>query len=180
MIVLLHDGKILSFFKKSFYSIINAITDVEFKQSASDFRIIRRKVANAIVDMKEYYRFSKGIFSWVGFNTCYIDYQAEKRANGKTKWSFTKLMKYAIEGIVAFTTLPLVIPILIGILAFITAIIMLIVSICVPNQLNIIITVVLFLFSMQFVFMGIIGEYLGHVYIENKNRPIYIIKEKIG
>lgn len=173
------DGKVLSLFKKAFYSIINAMADTEFRQGASDFRMVRRKVADAMIDMKEYFRFSKGIFSWVGFNTYYMEYSAEKRANGNTKWSFKKLMKYAKEGIIAFTTMPLKLPIWFGLITMLASIIMLIISITNYNMLNVIITVMLFLFSIQFIFMGIMGDYLAHTYIENKNRPIYIIKEKI-
>lgn len=173
------EGKALSLCKRAFYSIINSIAETEFKQGASDFRMIRRKVADAIIDIKEYYRFSKGIFSWVGFNTYYMEYSAEKRANGNTKWSFKKLAQYAKEGIVAFTTMPLKLPIWFGMIAMPAILVMLIITIINYSQLNLIITLIIFLFGLQFIFIGIIGEYLAHTYIENKNRPIYIVKEKI-
>ena len=173
------EGKVLSFFKDAFYKIINLVTNMEFKQGASDFRIIRRNVADSILEMKEYFRFSKGIFSWIGFNTYYMEYNAEKRANGNTKWSFIKLLKYAFMGIMSFTIMPLKIPIFIGMLLFILAIVMLVVSINNPSTLNILITFCSTLFSLQFIFIGVIGEYLGLSYIEDKKRPDYIVKERI-
>ncbi len=174
------DGVILKLCKKAFNYIINAISETEFKDNASDFRMMRRKVANAIIDIPEYYRFLKGIFSWIGFNNYYIEYEVEKRATGTTKWSFRKLFVYAKEGILAYTTMPLKLPIVFGILGILASIVMLIITIISYSSLNVIITIMLFLFGIQFIFMGIMGEYLAHDYIENKHRPIYILKEKIG
>lgn len=180
------EGKILRFFKKRFYKLINKMTEVEFKDGASDFRLFRRNMVDAILSMTEYYRFSKGIFSFVGFNTYYMPYQVEKRLNGKTKWSFKKLFKYAIDGIVSFTTTPLrastILGILISICSFIYLIVLvvktIIMGIDVPGYASII-GITLLLGGIQLLALGIIGEYLARTYIENKRRPIYIAKEII-
>ena len=179
-----HEGKILAFFKKRFYKLINKITDVEFVNGASDFRIFRRTVVDAILSMTEYYRFSKGIFSFVGFNTYYMPYQVNERANGKSKWSFIKLFKYAIDGIVSFTTTPLKLATYLGMFisffSFIYLIIIVIktlaMGIDVPGYASLI-GIILLLGGIQLLALGIIGEYLSRTYIENKRRPIYIAKE---
>ena len=108
------EGKVLSLFKKAFYKLINAVADTPFVSGASDFRLMSRKVVDAILSVTEYHRFSKGIFSWVGFNTFYMPYKALERANGKSTWSFFKLVKYAIEGIVGYTTAPLKLSMFVG------------------------------------------------------------------
>ena len=162
------------------------MTEVEFKDGASDFRIFRRNMVNAILSMTEYYRFSKGIFSFVGFNTYYMPYQVEKRLNGTTKWSFRKLFKYAIDGIVSFTTTPLKVSTVLGMIisfcSFIYLIVIvvktLIMGIDVPGYASLL-GVVLLLGGIQLLALGIIGEYLARTYIENKRRPIYITKEII-
>ena len=182
-----HESKILRFFKKSFYKIINKITEVEFKDGASDFRIFKRNMVDAILSMTEYYRFSKGIFSFVGFNTHYMPYQVNERLNGKTKWSFVKLFKYAIDGIVSFTTTPLKLATFLGMIisffSFIYLIIVviktLIMGIDVPGYASLI-GIILLLGGIQLLALGIIGEYLARTYIENKRRPIYITKEIIS
>lgn len=173
-------------FSNLFYKIINKISDVEFVPGASDFRLLNRKMVNAIIEMNEYYRFSKGIFSFVGFNTYYMPYNADKRASGESKWSFWKLFKYAIDGIVAFTTAPLRIATIIGIIisafAFIYFIVLIVqtlaLGIDVPGYASTIGTVLL-LGGIQLFALGIIGEYLGRTYVETKRRPIYIAKEII-
>lgn len=178
------EGKILSGFKNLFYKLINKISEVEFVSGASDFRMFRRRMVDAILSMQEYYRFSKGIFSWVGFNTYYMPYQAEDRANGTSKWSFWKLFKYAIDGIVSFTTTPLRIATVLGLFisfgSFIYFIIVIIQTfVCgidVPGYASLI-GIVLLLGGIQLLSLGIIGEYLARTYIENKRRPIYIAKD---
>lgn len=178
------EGKILSFFKRSFYKLINKISEVEFVDGASDFRMFRRKMVDAILSMQEYYRFSKGIFSWVGFNTYYMPYQVVDRANGTSKWSFWKLFKYAIDGIVSFTTTPLRIATVLGLFisfgSFIYFIIVIIQTcVCgidVPGYASLI-GIALLLGGIQLLSLGIIGEYLARTYIENKRRPIYIAKD---
>lgn len=173
-------------FSNLFYKLINKISDVEFVPGASDFRLLKRNMVNAILEMSEYYRFSKGIFSFVGFNTYYLPYVTDKRARGESKWSFWGLFKYAIEGIVAFTTTPLRIATFLGIIisgiSFIYLIILvtqtLLLGIDVPGYASTL-SAVLLLGGIQLFALGIIGEYLGRTYVETKRRPIYIAKEVI-
>lgn len=180
------EGKILSFFKKCFYKLINKISDTKFTENASDFRVLRRNMVNAILDMKEYYRFSKGIFSWVGFNTHYQPYKVKERANGTTKWSFKGLMKYALDGIISFTTAPLRMATYVGLTSSFCSIVYLVVVIIqkiffgidIPGYATII-TLILLIGGLQLFSLGIIGEYIGRTYIEIKERPIYIAKEII-
>ena len=177
------EGFVLSFFKKCFYKLINKMCEIDFKQGASDFRTFRREVVDAILSVKEYHRFSKGIFSWVGFNTHYIPYVAEERNAGKTSWSFIKLFKYAIDGIVAYTTAPLRLSSIVGILMSVfAAIYMLVVviqkltmGIAIPGYPTIIV-LILFIGGLQLTSLGIMGEYISRIYIEGKRRPICIIK----
>lgn len=178
------EGKVLTFFKKSFYRLINKISDTKFQSNASDFRTFRKCVIKSVLELKEYYRFSKGIFSWVGYNTYYMPYTVKERATGTTKWSFKKLFKYALDGIISFTTAPLKMATYIGLISSFASIVYLIFVIIqklawgidIPGYATII-TLILFLGGMQLFSLGIIGEYIGRNYIETKNRPIYIAKE---
>ena len=181
-----NEGKILTFFKESFYSIINKLSTVKLKADASDFRTFRRCVRDSIIDLAEYHRFSKGIFAWVGYSTCYIPYTALPRMAGKTRWSFRKLLNYAVEGIIGYSTAPLRIATYLGSITAIAAILYLIatvlktliVGIDVPGYATIIVLILL-LGSMQLICLGIIGEYVGRTFEQSKNRPIYIAKEII-
>lgn len=178
------EGKILSCFKKSFYSIINRLSNVSLKSDASDFRTIRRSVADSIIGLSEYHRFSKGIFAWVGYNTCFIPYVACERVAGETKWNFRSLMNYAIEGIIGYSTKPLRIATFMGGLTAFASLIYLIYVILqklisgidVPGYATIIVLILL-LGSMQLFCIGIIGEYVGRTFEQSKQRPIYIAKE---
>ena len=178
------ESKTLSFFKKSFYRIINLLSDITLKADASDFRTFRRNVAESILAMGEYHRFSKGIFGWVGYNTCYIPYTACPRAAGTTKWSFRKLLNYAIEGIIGYSTKPLRIATFTGITTAAAALIYLVIvvlqklisGIDIPGYATIIV-LILFLGGMQLFCLGIIGEYIGKVFEQSKHRPIYLAKE---
>lgn len=178
------EGKILSFFKKSFYSIINKLSDVTLRSDASDFRTFRRSVRDSLLSLAEYHRFSKGIFAWVGYETCFIPYTACERHAGKTKWSFRKLLNYAIEGIVGFSTAPLRFATYLGGFTAIGAILYLIfviiqklfIGIDVPGYASIIV-LLLFFSSMQLFCIGIIGEYVGRTFEQSKGRPVYIAKE---
>ncbi len=180
------EGKILSFFKKRFYGTINKLADVQFRSDASDFRTMRRSVAESILKLGEYHRFSKGIFAWVGYNTCYIPYTACKRAAGKSKWSFRKLFNYAIGGIIGYSTKPLRIATFMGgltafaSLVYLCVVILqkLIAGIDVPGYASIIV-LILFLGGMQLFCIGVIGEYVGRTFEQSKNRPIYISKEEL-
>ena len=172
------EGKVLTFFKDSFYKLINSISTVPFVQGASDFRTFRRNVVDSILSVSEYHRFSKGIFSFVGFNTYYMPYVVEERNSGNSKWSFIKLFNYAIEGIVSFTVSPLRLSFFLSILFLITSVLLLLISLITGiTILKGIIIILLFVSGLQFLILGIIGEYLSKTYIQGKNRPIYIVKE---
>ena len=178
------EGKVLSFFKKSFYAVINRLSDVQLQRDASDFRTFRRSVADSIIKLGEYHRFSKGIFAWVGYNTCYIPYTACERHAGTTKWSFKKLMNYAIEGIIGFSTKPLRLATYLGMLTALAAVIYTIIVVLeklvwqttIPGYATIVVLILL-LGGMQLFCIGIIGEYIGKIFEQSKDRPIYIAKE---
>ncbi len=179
-----NEGKVLSFFKKSFYRIINKMSHVTLQPEASDFRTFRKSVRDSILTLGEYHRFSKGIFAWVGYKTHFIPYTACQRAFGTTKWSFKKLMNYAIEGIIGFSTAPLRLATFLGSISGIAAVLYLIAvvlqklfwGIDVPGYATIIV-LILFFGSVQLFCIGIIGEYVGRIFEQSKNRPIYIAKE---
>lgn len=178
------EGKVLSFFKKSFYKIINMLSTVTLQPDASDFRTFRRSVRDSILDLAEYHRFSKGIFAWVGYDTKFIPYTACERAAGTTKWSFWKLVNYAIEGIIGYSTAPLRLATCLGVLTGIASILYLVWviieklvwGIAVPGYATIIVLILL-LGAIQLFCIGIIGEYVGRTFEQSKDRPIYIAKE---
>ncbi len=177
------DGALLSKVKTAFYSVINKVSDVHFIEDASDFRTMRRKVVEAILSLTEYHRFSKGIFSWIGFNTCSIPYEVMERESGETKWSVKKLIKYALDGIMAYTDLPLKLPTYFGIGTIILDIILffaLLVADLGFNKncaLGFIACLIIFLASIMFIFTGILGTYIGKIHTQVKQRPVYIAKE---
>ena len=179
-----NEGKVLSFLKRSFYRIINKLSDVALQPEASDFRTFRRCVRDSILELGEYHRFSKGIFAWVGYNTKFIPYTACARVHGTTKWSFGKLLNYAIEGIIGFSTAPLRLATWLGGATGIIAALYLVVvllqkliwGINVPGYATIVL-LILFFASVQLFCIGIIGEYVGRSFEQSKNRPIYIAKE---
>lgn len=173
-----------SFFARCFYKMINKMSDAEIMDGARDYRLMNRKYMNALLELKEYNRFSKGLFGWVGFNNKWIDFENVERVAGKTKWSFWSLFRYSIEGIVAFSTAPLVISSIVG-LIFCLMSVMAIIFIIVRRlafgdpvagwaSLTCIIT---FLGGVQLFSLGIIGQYLAKMYLEIKDRPVYIIDE---
>ena len=178
------EGKVLSFFKKSFYAIINKLSKVTLQPDASDFRTFRRSVRDSILELSEYHRFSKGIFAWVGDNTEFIPYTACERHSGTTKWNFWKLLNYAVEGIIGYSTAPLRFSTFIGagsavvaaIYLFVVILQKLIWGIDIPGYATIIV-LILFFGSMQLFGLGIIGEYVGRTFEQSKNRPVYIAKE---
>ena len=169
---------IRSFFAQMFYRLINKMSDMEIVDGARDFRFMTRKFVDAVLAMGEYNRFSKGIFSWVGFKTHWISYENIERVAGKTKWSFWSLFKYSIEGIVGFSTVPLIMSSFLGVacclLAFI-GIVFVIVRATIfgdpvagwPSMIC----------GLQLLCLGVLGEYLSKTYLESKNRPIYIVSE---
>lgn len=173
-----------SFFARKFYKIINKLSDIEMVDGARDYRLMTRQMVNSIIEMKEYNRYSKGLFSFVGFKTKWLEYENVERVAGETKWSFWKLFVYAIDGITAFSTKPLVISAIVGFIFCIVSFIMILVIIAKtlifgdpvsgwPSMVCIIFMVS----GIQLFCMGIMGEYLAKTYLETKNRPIYIVRE---
>lgn len=181
------ESSTLSFFKSSFYKIINSVSQTKFTQGASDFRTFRRSMADAVLSLGEYHRFSKGLLSWVGFNTEYIPYKAEARATGESSWPFKKLFSYAVDGIMAFSTAPLSLPLVLGCLGGVMSVIYLLVSIISSifslynsfGRDSLILFLVMLFGSLQLICIGIIGKYLAKTYEQGKNRPIYIAREII-
>lgn len=178
------ESKVLSFFKRSFYAIINKLSSVKLHPDASDFRTFRRCVAENIIELGEYHRFSKGIFAWVGYETCFIPYTACERVAGTTKWNFGKLLNYAIDGIIGYSTAPLRFATYLGGFSALAAVLYLIwviieklaFGIDIPGYATIIV-LILALGAMQLICIGIIGEYVGRTFEQSKNRPVYIEKE---
>ncbi len=179
------EPKIRSFFARQFYKTINKMSETEIVDGARDYRLMTRKMVDAILSVNEYNRFSKGIFSWVGFKTKWLEYQNIQRVAGETKWSFTKLLKYSVEGIMSFSTAPLKFIYKLGFtfmtLSFLFAIFCLIGGL-IPAKMIFaswvyFLTVMIFMFGILLVCLGIVGQYLAKTYAEVKHRPIYIEKE---
>lgn len=175
---------IRSFFARCFYKIINKMSKVEMVDGARDYRLMTRQVVDSIISLKEYNRYSKGLFSFVGFETKWLEYENVERVAGETKWSFWKLFKYAIEGIVAFTTAPLTLAALLGLImcvvSFLAIIFVFVRALIFGDPVSgwpSTICIILFVGGVQLLCMGIMGEYLAKNYLETKRRPIYIVKE---
>ncbi|MDF2611221.1 MAG: glycosyltransferase family 2 protein [Lachnospiraceae bacterium] len=179
-----NEDRLRSLFSRMFYRLSNMLTDVELVQGAVDFRIMTRQMVNAVLDLSEVQRFSKGIFSWVGFRTKWIPYENVERTIGKTKWSFWNLFKYALDGITAFSIVPLrmvsilgfIISVFAGVYIIITIAKAMITGIDVPGYVTTL-SAILFLGGIIELSVGILGEYIGHIYMESKNRPIFILKQ---
>lgn len=174
------ENKVISFFKRNFYEIMNSTSSFEIKQGASDFRLFRRAVVDSILLLEEDNRFSKGIFSWVGFHTYYLPYVPNKREHGSTKFNFVKLLTYGVGGIVSFSIKPLKASIIIGMIFSVLFLISFIAFVITTNVIIGLCALILFISTIQFLIMGVICEYLSQIHIQSKNRPIYIIKEKIN
>ena len=181
-----HDDYTLlrKFFTKCWYKLIGAISSTPQVPGARDFRLMKRKMVDAIVDMGEYNRYTKGIFSFVGFDTKWIDYKTPNRVAGKSKFNFIKLFKYALEGILAFSTMPLVLSAFLGVLfcliSFIAIVVIIIKTLAFGDPVSgwpSLACIVIFMGGIQLFFLGIIGMYLSKTYLEVKRRPIYITKE---
>lgn len=173
-----------SFFARRFYRVINRLSNTEIVDGARDFRLMRRRVVKAILAMPERNRFSKGIFGWVGFKTLWVSYENVERAAGSTKWSFWKLFLYSLDGIVAFSTVPLSISSILGVIMCLVAVVAIL--FVVARQLLFggsafgwpsLVCIILFLSGLQFLCMGIVGQYLAKTYMEVKARPVYIVRE---
>lgn len=175
---------IRSFFARLFYKILNKMTDVEIVDGARDFRFMNRKYVNSLLELKEYNRFSKGLFSWVGFKTKWLEYENIERVAGETKWSFFSLLKYSIEGIVAFTTAPLMLSAVIGffvcVIAAIAVLFIFVRKLLYGDPVDgwaSLMCVITFLGGIQLFCLGIFGTYLSKMYLEIKKRPVYIVAE---
>lgn len=178
------ESKVLSFFARSFYKVINAISQTQIVDGAQDFRFMTRQMVNAILDMPEYNRFSKGIFSWVGFETKYIEVENTERAAGKSTFNFRRLFAYSLEGIFAFSTAPLAIASLLGVIFCIVALVMIIVTVVKTlvfgedvSGYPTTVCLVCVLGGLQLLCTGITGQYISKMYLETKHRPRYIVKE---
>ena len=179
------EPKIRSFFARKFYQIINKMSDADIVDGARDFRFMKRSMVDAILSMKEYNRFSKGIFGWVGLKTKWLEYENVERVVGETKWSIWKLFRYALEGIIAFSTTPLSIVSVIGMvicfLSFILLLVIIIRALLVGDPVAgwpSLVCIITSLGGVQLLCTGIVGLYLSKAYLETKNRPIFIVKEK--
>lgn len=176
---------IRSFFARCFYKLINKMSKTEMVDGARDYRLMTRKMVNSILEMKEYNRYSKGLFSFVGYKTKWIEYENRERVAGETKWSFWKLVIYALDGIIAFSTTPLWIAAIIGLLfcliSFIAILVIIIKTLVFGDPVGgwpSMVCIIFFVSGIQLFCIGIIGAYLSKTYLETKHRPIYIIKEE--
>ena len=173
-----------SFFSRMFYRVINRISDTEIVDGACDFRMMKRQMVDAILSLKEYNRFSKGIFGWVGFRTKWLPYENVERVAGETKWSFWKLLLYSIQGIVGFSTVPLAVASVLGLLfcavAFLMVIYIVIKTIIFGDPVDgwpSLACMIMFMGGIQLFSIGILGQYIAKTYLETKRRPIYILAE---
>ena len=180
------EPKIRSFFARMFYRIMRRIAKTDIVDGARDYRLMSRAMVDSIVSMKEYTRFSKGIFGWVGFNTKWLEIENVERRKGETKWSFWGLFKYSLEGIMGFSTAPLAMASILGLfftfLAFVAIVFIIIRTLIFGDPTNgwpSMACIIIFMGGIQLFCVGILGQYLSKVYLEVKNRPIYIVKEKI-
>ncbi|AGU78154.1 glycosyltransferase family 2 protein [Streptococcus intermedius] len=176
---------IRSFFAKMFYKLINKISQVEMVDGVRDFRLMRRQMVDAVLEVSEYNRFSKGIFAWVGFKTEYLEYKNVERVAGQTSWNFWQLFNYSLEGIINFSDAPLTIAFVGGVvaclLAFFLIIIVIIRTLIFGDPTSgwpSMISIILFLGGFQLLTIGILGKYIGKIFMETKKRPIYVIKER--
>ena len=169
------EPKLRSFFAIKFYEIINAISDADIVSGARDYRLMKRVMVDAILSMKEYNRFSKGIFGWVGFKTKWLSYENIERVAGVTKWSFWKLFVYAINGIVAFSTVPLLLPLIFGILFTGIGVIFMIIHLI--TKASLLYDVLFLLTGVLLICLGVVAQYLAKTYLEVLKRPVYIERE---
>lgn len=175
-----------SFFARMFYRLMKKISKTEIMDGARDYRLMTRQMVDAILSMREYNRFTKGIFGWVGFKTKWLEYENVERARGETKWNFWKLFFYSLDGITAFSTVPLMIASVAGVLfcalAFVMIIFIIVRKLIFGDPVSgwpSLVCIMLFLSGVQFFCTGILGQYLAKTYMEVKRRPIYLIKEEM-
>ena len=175
---------IRSFFARMFYRIMNRISKTDIVDGARDYRLMTRQVVDAILAMTEYNRFTKGIFGWVGYETKWLEYENVERRKGETKWSFWKLFLYSMEGIIAFSTVPLTLAAVMGalfcVIAFILIIVIIVKTLMFGDPTSgwpSLACIILFVSGVQLFCLGILGQYLSKTYMEVKKRPIYLVKE---
>ena len=178
------ESPIRSLFARLFYRIMNRISDTELMDGARDYRLMTRQFVNTLLDMREYNRFSKGLFGWIGFDTKWIEFENMERVAGETKWSFWKLLLYSIEGIVAFSTIPLTIVSILGmfmlVIAFIFIIFIVVKTLVYGDPVSgwpSLVCIITLIGGIQIFCVGILGQYLSKAYLETKKRPIYIVKD---
>ncbi|MGK5628935.1 glycosyltransferase family 2 protein [Streptomyces sp. URMC 123] len=180
-----HDGRMRTFLSRGYYKLINAWADVELADGAGDFRLLSRRAVDALLEMGERNRFSKGLFSWIGFETVTFDYQDTPRADGESKWGMRKLLNYAVDGLVSFNSRPLRLAIHTGLLLSGAALLyalwtvgaVLIGGVTAPGYVTLLVAITGF-GGIQMVMLGLIGEYIGRVYYETKQRPHYLVRER--
>lgn len=177
---------IRSFFARMFYRLMNKISRTEIVDGARDYRLMTRQVVDAILSMSEYNRFTKGIFGWVGYETKWLEYENVERRKGETKWSFWKLFVYSLEGIIAFSTVPLTIASVMGVLFCLVAFVIIVVTIVrkllfgdPTSGWPSLVCIIMMVSGVQLFCLGILGQYLSKTYMEVKRRPIYLVKEEI-
>ena len=177
---------IRSFFARMFYRIMNKISKTEIVDGARDYRLMTRQVVDAILQMTEYNRFTKGIFGWVGYSTKWLEFENVERAHGETKWSFWKLFIYALDGIIAFSTVPLALASILGVIfcfiAFLLIIIIVIKTLAVGDPVGgwpSMVCIICMVSGVQLFCLGIVGQYMSKTYMEVKKRPIYLVKEEL-
>lgn len=178
---------IRSFFARMFYKLMNRISRTEIVDGARDYRLMTRQVVDAILSMTEYNRFTKGIFGWVGYETKWLEYENVERRKGETKWSFWKLFLYSLEGIIAFSTVPLTIASVVGVFFCLVAFVIIIVTIVrkllfgdPTSGWPSLVCIIMMVSGVQLFCLGIVGQYLSKTYMEVKRRPIYLVREEIG
>lgn len=178
---------IRSFFARMFYRLMNRISRTEIVDGARDYRLMTRQVVDAILSMTEYNRFTKGIFGWVGYETKWLEYENVERRKGETKWSFWKLFLYSLEGIIAFSTVPLTIASVAGVFFCLVAFVIIIVTIVRKMMFGdptsgwpSLVCIIMMVSGVQLFCLGIVGQYLSKTYMEVKRRPIYLVREEIG
>ena len=172
--------------KSAFYAVMSKLSEAKTEQDVSDFRTFRSNVKETLLSMPEYFRFSKGLFAWVGFHNVTIEYEVKEREIGVSKWNFFKLLKYAFEGIVAFSVKPLQLSFVLSFLFAVSCAVKVVVDIVRTisgmgvSQISLLFGFLLFVSSLNFLVLGLLGHYLGKEYIQTKNRPVYIVKEIIS
>lgn len=173
------EGKVRNFLSHAFYKIIQKMTHMEMDDGAGDFRMMSRQMVNAIIELREYNRYMKGLFSFVGFNTKWIEFHNVERAAGKTKWSFKSLFSYAFKGIFSFSTTPMTMAGSVGLSLIVLSLILSLMTFIKHYHLFVV-NLILLLSGIQLIFISILGQYCTSCYFETKQRPIYIIKETNG